>query len=194
MLSRLCRVLKLSPLVCVLASFAALGQQAPIALPYTMTTIAGSSPMTAASGTQCPNLPAGVKSADAYGDGCLAVNGIFGAAARGGVQVDSFGNVFVADDVNSIIHVINPATGLMTVLAGGGSVCAAATGVGATGSVDAAGDGCLAATQTKTAGQRGIGIDPYGNVLLAGYSDNAVHLICRTVSPLCPAAQVGQMS
>lgn len=168
-------------------------QQSPIALPYTMTTIAGASPMTPSSGTQCPNLAAGVVSTDAFGDGCLAVNGVFGAAARGGVQVDFFGNVIVADDVSSIIHVINPTTGIMKVLAGGGTVCAAASGVGASGAVDAAGDGCLAATQTKTAGQRGVGMDAYGNVLLGGYSDNAVHLICRTVSPLCSTTQIGMM-
>jgi hypothetical protein len=81
-------------------------QQNPIPLPYTMTTLAGTSPMTGVAGTQCPNLPAGVTSTDSYGDGCLAVNGIFGAAGRGGVQVDSFGNVFVGDDVKAIIHAI----------------------------------------------------------------------------------------
>ncbi len=168
--------------------------QAPISLPYTMTTLAGTSPMSSTAGTQCPNLPTGVVSANAFGDNCLAANAIFGAAARGGVQVDSFGNVFVADDVNGIIHVINPTTGIISVLAGGASaVCAASTGAGVAGAVDTMGDGCLAATQTKTAGQRGIGIDSYGNVLLGGYSDNAIHLICRTASPNCTSAQIGTM-
>jgi len=37
--------------------------------------------LTGVARTQCPNLPAGVTSTDAYGDGCLAANGIFGAAA-----------------------------------------------------------------------------------------------------------------
>jgi sugar lactone lactonase YvrE len=159
--------------------------QTPTPLPYTMTTAAGLSPMAAASGTQCPNLPSGIKSTDAYGDGCLAGNGIFGAAGRGGVVVDSFGNVFVADDINQVIHMINPASGIMTVAAGNGTVCSA--------KVDSAGDGCLAATQTVTRGQRGIGIDPYGNVLLAGYSDDLLHIVCRTASPLCSAAQIGFM-
>jgi pectin methylesterase-like acyl-CoA thioesterase len=171
-----------------------LAQQTPIPLPSTMTTLAGTSPMSAVTGTQCPNLATGVKSTDAYGDGCLAVNGIFGAAGRGGVQVDSFGNVFVGDDVNSIIHVIDPTSGIMSVLAGGASsICTASTGVGVAGAVDTSGDGCLAATQTKAPGQRGIGIDPYGNVLLAGYSDNLLHVVCRTASPLCTPAQIGTM-
>ena len=173
------------PLLFVLSSLTAGAQQAPITLPYTMTTIAGTSPMTGASGTQCPNLAPGVKSTDAFGDGCLAVNGVFGAAARGGVQVDSFGDVFVADDINSIIHVIDPTSGIMSVLAGGGTVCS--------GKVDSAGDGCLAATQTVAKSQRGIGTDPYGNVFLSGYGDNLSHIICRAASPLCTPAQIGYM-
>jgi sugar lactone lactonase YvrE len=184
MLLRFRPVGPLLPLLYVL-SFLSARAQTPIALPYTMTTTAGTSPMTAASGTQCPNLAAGVKSTDAFGDGCFAVNGVFGAAARGGVQVDSFGNVFVADDINSIIHVINPTTGIMSVLAGGGTVCS--------GKLDSAGDGCLAATQTIAKSQRGIGTDPYGNVFLSGYGDNLSHIICRAASPLCTPAQVGYM-
>jgi polygalacturonase/sugar lactone lactonase YvrE len=190
------RVAGIALSLCVLIPAIAVAQEASIALPYTMSTVAGTSPMAATAGTPCPTLNArtGAVSTDAFGDGCLAVNGIFGAAARGGVQVDAFGNVFVADDVDSIIHVINPITGVMTVLAGGASsVCAEASGVGASGAVDSAGDGCLAATQTKASGQRGIGIDPYGNVLLSGYSDNTVHLVCRTASPLCSVAQIGMM-
>ncbi len=172
----------------------ALAQQTPIALPYTMTTLAGTSPMSSVTGTQCPSLPTGAKSTDSYGDGCLSTNAVFGAAGRGGVQVDAFGNVFVADDVNSIIHVIDPTSGIMRVLAGGASnICTAATGAGASGAIDTAGDGCLAATQTKTSSYRGIGMDPYGNVLLAGYGDNAVHVVCRTASPICTAAQIGTM-
>lgn len=141
--------------------------------------------MSATSGTQCPGLATGVNSTDAFGDGCLAVNGIFGTGGRGGVQVDSFGNVIVADDVNSIIHLINPSTGIMTKLAGLGTTCS--------GKLDSAGDGCLAATQSLAAGERGIGLDPYGNVFLPGYSDHLVRMICRTASPLCTSAQIGYM-
>ena len=38
-----------------------------------------------------------------------------------------------------------------------------------------------------------IGNDPYGDVFIAGYSDNLVHLVCDAVSPLCTAAQAGTM-
>jgi hypothetical protein len=183
-LRRLFLTLPLSFLFLFAAS-GAKAQTAPVALPYTMTTLAGLAPMASAAGTQCPGLATGVKSTDAYGDGCLAVNGIFGAAGRGGLVTDSFDNVFVADDVDSIIHMINASTRIMTTLAGGGTACSAKQ--------DSAGDGCLAATQTVTKSQRGIGIDPYGNVLLGGYGDNLVHVVCRTASPLCSAAQIGYM-
>ncbi len=157
-----------------------LSAQAPIALPYTMTTLGGTSPMTAATGTQCPNLPTGVLSTDAFGDGCLAVNGIFGVGSYSGVVVDPFGNVLVNDDIKGVLHVINPTSGIMTPVAGGGTACS--------GKLDSSGDGCVAATGTPTApitGARGVGIDPYGNVLLAGYGDHFVHIICRNASPLC---------
>src|SRR5580698_1897744 len=154
--------------------------QSPVALPYTMTTIGGLAPMPAVSGTQCPNLAAGAVSTDVYGDGCLAVNGAFGVGAFSGLAVDSFGNVFVNDDIKGALHLINPTTGIMTLVAGGNTACAS--------KLDSSGDGCIAATGTPTtpvADARGIGIDPYGNILLAGFNDHFVHIICRNASPLC---------
>jgi hypothetical protein len=165
--------------VCLFAQAIATAQT-PIALPYTMTTLGGASPMTGAAGTQCPNLPAGVESTDAYGDGCLAANSIFGAGAFSGVVADPYGNLLVNDDIKGVLHLINPASGIMTVVAGGGTACS--------GKQDSSGDGCVAATGTPTtpvADARGVGIDPYGNVVLAGYNDHFVHMICRYASPLC---------
>ena len=157
-----------------------LSAQSPIALPYTMTTPGGLSPMAAAAGTQCPNLPAGVLSSDAFGDGCLAVNGIFGDDPFSGLAVDAYGDVFVNDDIKGTLHMINPNSGIMTVVAGGGTACAS--------KIDSSGDGCVAATGTPVTpieDARGIGIDPYGNILLAGFNDHFVHIICRAASPLC---------
>ena len=160
-----------------------LSAQSPIALPYTITTLAGSAPMAAAASTQCPNLPAGVLSTDALGDGCLAANAILGNDPYSGVAVDAFGDVFVNDDIKGVLHTINPNSGIMTVVAGGGTACSA--------KIDSSGDGCVAATGTPTtpvADARGVGIDPYGNILLAGYNDHFVHIICRAASPLCSSA------
>ena len=136
--------------------------------------------MAATAGTQCPNLAAGVVSTDAFGDGCLAVNSIFGVGAYSGLVVDPYGNVLVNDDIKGVLHLINPNSGIMTLVAGGGTAC--------TTKQDSSGDGCVAATGTPTtpiADARGVGIDPYGNVLLAGYNDHFVHIICRNESPLC---------
>ncbi len=161
-------------------------QQASIALPYTVATIGGLTPMSATAGTQCPNLAAGVTSSDAFGDGCLAVNGVFGVSPYSGLVVDPFGNVLVNDDIKGVLHMINANSGLMTLVGGGNTVCAMSSS--GPGKLDSSGDGCIAATETPTTafvGARGIGIDPYGNILLAGYNDHFVHLICRTASPLC---------
>jgi polygalacturonase/pectin methylesterase-like acyl-CoA thioesterase len=178
-----------APLLCLSVCLCALAQT-PVALPYTMTTYAGVSPITT-SGTQCPGLPSGVKSTGLYGDGCLALNGAFSTTSRGGVVVDAFGNVFVSDDVYNVVHMIDASTGIMTVAAGGNasvpSSCSSAS------KVDSSGDGCIAATQTYIKGQRGIGIDPWGNLLLAGYSDNMLHVVCRAASPYCTTAQIGTM-
>jgi len=62
--------------------------------------------------------------------------------------VDSMGNVFLDDDVKGILHLIDQATGMATVAAGGGATCS--------GKVTGAGDGCIAATQTSLNGQRGV--------------------------------------
>ncbi|MFZ0273461.1 MAG: Ig-like domain repeat protein [Acidobacteriaceae bacterium] len=173
---------RLSPLLSALFLLVAVDAfaQGPVALPYTMTTIGGSAPMAATAGTQCPGLAAGTVSTDAFGDGCLAVNGIFGVGAFSGTVVDPFGNILVNDDIKGVLHLINPDSGIMTVVAGGGTACS--------GKLDSSGDGCVAATGTPTspvADARGVGIDPYGNILLAGYNDHFVHMICRYASPLC---------
>jgi hypothetical protein len=151
--------------------------QTPIALPYTMTTLAGQSPMTATAGTQCPNLPLGKVSADAFGDGCLAVNGIFGSPVYGGVVVDSNGMIYVVDDAKFVIHKINPATGIMTLVAGGGTACGSA--------VDSSGDGCPAATGTILVADRAAGIDYYGNPMWGAYSSHLLHMVCINASPIC---------
>ena len=156
--------------------------QTPVALPYTMSTIAGG--LAPASGytsgtTICPGTSSTVMNS-AYGDNCQAISGVIGAGSRSGVAVDQYGNVFVGDDINKMIHVIDPNTGVMSVVAGGGTVCSTSAGV-----QDKMGDGCYAVTQTSNIGARGFGLDPYGNVIIPNYSYNAIHLVCRNPSPLC---------
>ncbi len=158
---------------------------ATVVLPYTISTIAGGGATTTAGSACFPGST--LKATDAYGDGCPATQAIFSATDfRGGVTSDPLGNVYVADTTNSIIRRIDAQSGLIGVFAGGKTICTAA--------VDSLGDGCLAATATGGFNNpRGIGSDPYGNILIAGYGDQLVHLVCNAVSPLCTAAQVGYM-
>jgi len=185
MMRRFYHALVLLSVLCLLPLVNA-GAQTPVALPYTLTTLAGGTPTATSSGSACPTLSTATAT-DSAGDGCPAANGVFGAGGRGGVAVDSYGNVFVDDDVSGILHMINPTTGIMTALAGTGTNCKA---------VDKSGDGCAFPAGVPAAavtGARGVGIDPYGNVLLAGYTDKMIHVLCRAASPLCSASQVGYM-
>jgi hypothetical protein len=168
------------PLYLIFAGWTA-AAQTPVALPMTMTTLAGGLAPAAsyAVGATCPGTSATMSSA--YGDNCPSLVAAFTSAGRGGVAVDAYGNVIVADDKTAVIHLIDGSTKRMTVLAGGGTVCS-------TGKLSSAGDGCLASTQTILAGPRGIGTDPYGNVIIPEYSQNLIHLVCRYPSPLCSAS------
>jgi len=163
--------------------------QAPA--PNTMTTIAGSGTPITATNTQCPNLATGVKSTDAAGDGCLAANMYLmgtGSDMRGGIVVDAFGTVYYSNTTIGVIQAINPTTGLVKAVAGLGTLCTTGSG-----QLDGMGDGCTAATGTKLSGTRGLGIDPYGNLLIPQYGYNAVNLVCNTLSPLCSSANLGKM-
>ncbi|HEY0307760.1 MAG TPA: pectinesterase family protein [Acidobacteriaceae bacterium] len=124
---------------------------------------------------------------DALGDGCLATQ-VGLSLNLYGVAADNVGNVFVLDQTNAVIHKIDGQSGIMTRAAGG------ATTVGCSGQADKYGDNCLAATQTGAfASTRGLTTDPYGNLIIGGYSMNLVQIVCNTVSPLCTSAQVGYM-
>ncbi|MGA2889525.1 MAG: pectinesterase family protein, partial [Terracidiphilus sp.] len=101
-----------------------------------------------------------------------------GAAARGGVVVDTYGNVFISDDIGGKVYMVNQSAGTTSTFTGGStSNCS--------GAISSSGDGCAFASTKTVAGMRNIGIDPYGNVLLADYSNNMVHILCRAASPLC---------
>lgn len=169
--------------VCAFVSFTVVpavtmgAQQAPVALPNTITTIAGGGAATVA-GSPCPTDPA-LTATDTLGDGCPGTSAAFSADIRGGVAVDPLGNVFLMDSSNLVLHKIDVHSGIMTVAAGNGTVCA--------GKTDSNGDGCPQAnTKFSNSGPRGIASDPWGNIFVAGYNNSLVHILCNAVSPLCP--------
>jgi len=100
------------------------------------------------------------------------------AAARAGMVVDASGNVFISDDVGGKVYMANQSAGTTSVFLGSASSNCA-------GAVSSSGDGCAFANAKSKTNMRSIGIDPYGNVLLAGYGDQLVHILCRAASPLC---------
>jgi hypothetical protein len=106
------------------------------------------------------------------------VNSSSSAAARGGMVVDAEGNVFITDDVGGKVYLADQSSGTSSVFIG--SVTSNCSGA-----FSSSGDGCAFANIKSTTNMRSIGIDPYGNVLLAGYGDELVHILCRAASPLC---------
>jgi hypothetical protein len=159
--------------------------QTPIVFPNTISTVAGGGTAPTKSAACSPGSP--YTSLDAYGDGCPATAVTIGTSLYG-EGTDGFGNIFFLDTTNQIAHRVDARSGIMTVLAGG------ATTVGCSGQADKYGDNCLAATQTGAFNNpRGLTIDPYGNAIIAGYSEGLVQIVCNAVSPLCSTGQVGYM-
>jgi sugar lactone lactonase YvrE len=123
-------------------------------------------------------LNAGAQAPIALPTTMTTIDSSSGIAARGGMAVDAFGNVFISDDVGGKVYLVNQGAGTTSVFSGGSaSNCA--------GTLSSSGDGCAFANTKTTSGMRNISVDPYGNVILAGYSDSMVHILCRAASPLC---------
>jgi hypothetical protein len=175
----------------------AVSAQAPVPLPNTISTVAGGA---TASGSTITGgvLPAKgaacfagspYTATDAYGDGCPGLNTAFSSDFRGGLQVDGLGNVFIMDTTNSLLRKLDARSGLVTAVTG-------TSITGCTTSSDAYGDGCPS-PQTKLGTARGVSVDAYGNVLIAGYGMQTINIVCNAVSPLCPNTanhkQVGSM-
>jgi sugar lactone lactonase YvrE len=136
---------------------------APIALPYTITTIAGSGASTA--NTTCAG------STDAYGDGCQATAVYFAAASNDlrTVTADPFGNVYFPEESGNLVRRIAP-NGIITNFAGkiSGTACIPPPVFGA-----ALGTGCTP-TLVSLSNPRGVQSDANGNIFIAGYSQDKI--------------------
>ena len=165
----------------------------PVAMPYTITTIAGGGATppagTVASPKPCPS--GGGTTNDALGDGCLGTSvlipGTTGVDLRV-VTADPFGNVYFTDGNNEVIHKIAP-NGIMTDFAGLGTVTPACA---PTATVS-----CNPLAVKFTSKPRGVYADPLGNVFIAGtgtnqvlevkISDGLMHLIAGSGTATSPA-------
>lgn len=168
--------------------------QTPVVLPNTISTVAGNTPIATTVGGACSANPQ-FTATDVNGNGCPAANAVFAGNERA-MTVDPQGNVYTISDSSNpqAVRRIDARTGNITIFAGasGGGSCSGA-GLSLYGTTyvqtDKVGDNCAGALTGGFNGGRGLGSDPYGNILIGVTGDNALHLVCTTVSPLCTAAQ-----
>lgn len=174
--------------------------QAPYLLPYTIQVAAGGGTAPAV-GAICVGTNGVTGTAvDALGDGCPVTSGLIVTGSSldlHDVVVDAQGNVYFLDNQSAgVVRRIDARSGLVTVYAG---TPGAQTTVGCTTTIDKYGDGCLAsdglgnvvpvsttvppgppppylytANLTK---DRGLGISRNGDLYIAGYSENLIHVV-----------------
>ena len=102
---------------------------------------------------------------DGYGDGLAASGAILSGC--GNVAVDYAGNLFISDSFHNLVRKVTAATGIISVVAGGGSAAGS----------DGYGDG-LAATSASLTNPTGLAVDASGNV----YISDSGHSLVRVVS------------
>ncbi|RSL18524.1 Ig-like domain-containing protein [Edaphobacter aggregans] len=135
---------------------------APVAMPYTITTIVGGATSSSANTTCTGSL-------DSFGNGCQAtaimITGGTSADLRS-AAVDPFGNVYFTDANASQIRKVST-SGIVTNFAGyvSGTACVPTTTVGCT------------PTLVKLNKARGDYADPLGNIYIGGYNDNKVQVV-----------------
>jgi sugar lactone lactonase YvrE len=135
----------------------------PMALPYTMTTIAGGS-TAASANTTCSGT------ADKYGDGCQATAITINAGDDlRGITADPFGNIYFTEATANLVRRIAP-NGVITNFAGkvSGTAC-----------VPTATTGCTP-TLVSLSSPRGVNSDAAGNIYISGYSQPKVYKVSVT--------------
>jgi sugar lactone lactonase YvrE len=108
------------------------------------------------------------------GTGTAGNSGVGGAATSAlihsprGVVFDTASNLYFSDQQNNVVDRIDARTGMLTVFAGGGALCSAAT--------DSFGDGCPA-TQAVLKTPDQLTMDLAGNLYIADFGNNLVRKV-----------------
>jgi polygalacturonase/sugar lactone lactonase YvrE len=147
----------------------------PLALPYTISTVGGSS-LASTVNTSCTG------STDSFGDGCAAtaITLNVGTQDLRSVAADPFGNVYFTDANASLVRRIS-ASGVVTNYAGRvtGTACVPTATVVCT------------PTLVSLNKPRGISTDAKGNLYIAGYSDSKAYEVSAATGLLYLVAGTG---
>ncbi len=164
-------------LVGVEAAVAANSGIAPLLVPYTINTIAGT-----------PQFASGSTSVAAgyFGESVPATPTFDGKAVKQGatlngpyaMAVDSVGNVYIVDTANFIIREVNAQTGLINTIAG--VIPKGCSGVVCTLRATGCADGVQAnGAAIGSAHMEGIAVDAYGNIYFGDNTNQSVSMIYR---------------
>ena len=125
--------------------------------------------------TSSTTVFAGTGASGNSGNGGLATAATLNAPKA--VAIGTDGSIYIADTGNNVIRKVNSA-GIITLYAGGGTVCAPVTQY-APGATDAIGDGC-AATQATFSSPSGLATDKFGSLYIADTGNNLIRQIGTT--------------
>jgi hypothetical protein len=166
------------------SGFWAFGQTAPQLLPYATTLVAGggTTAIFTVPGT-CP--VSGRPVMDKFGDNCLATEVQLNDPRY--VTEDSAGNIFISDTKNAVIRRVDGASGVITLIAGGGTLGSGTTteytsgqacgGTDKNSAADYQGDGCLSSS-VKLGSPEGLAISPItGNLYFGDITNGTVRMI-----------------
>lgn len=115
---------------------------------------------------------------DSYGDGGPATAAVL--SGPNDVAVDAVGNLYIADSWHSLVRKVTASTGLITVVAGGGSG----------GGSDAIGDGGAAVNATLN-NPSGVAVDANGNVFIADTGNCMIRRVDNTSGIITAVAGTG---
>jgi hypothetical protein len=175
------------PILSVITPYMQGQTAAPQLLPYAMTLVAGGG--ATATFTLPQPCPSGKIPSDKYGDGCLATEVQLNDPRY--VTEDSQGNFFISDTKNALIRRVDGVSGVITLIAGGGTLGSGSTTEYTKGAAcgpttdtntaaDYQGDGCMSSS-VKLGSPEGLAISPItGNLYFGDITNATVRMIPAT--------------